>query len=504
MIRLFEMIPGALAWGTLLLVVLVSWKLPSAAALFIILFDIYWFLKIVYLSLHLQHTFREMRRRMKTDWLAKLNALPADTPGYAAGRPIRWRDIHHLVILPYATEPYGVIAESVRSLAAANYPKDRMIVVLSGEERYAENARQVAERIKHEFGTAFFRLAVTTHPMALPGELPGKGANETWAGRFAKETIIDPLGLPYDQVLVSVFDCDTNVYPEYFGVLTHAFTTGNRPERASYQPIPFFTNNIYQAPAIARVIAFSATFWHMMQQARPERLTTFSSHSMPFKALVDVGFWHTSVVSEDSRVFWQCYLHYGGDWRVESLYYPVAMDANAAPTFWGTLKNLYKQQRRWGWGAENIPYMLEGFFVSPVRRMIPAAKKAYWTFIAMEGFHSWATNALIIFALGWLPVLIGGESFNYTVLSYNLPQITRFIMMAASFGIITTAVLGIVLLPREPEWVGVLHYVIYVIQWALIPFTLIAFGALPALEAQTRLMIGGRFRLGFWITPKSR
>ena len=36
------------------------------------------------------------------------------------------------------------------------------------------------------------------------------------------------------------------------------------------------------------------------------------------------------------------------------------------------------------------------------------------------------------------------------------------------------------------------------------PITLIVFGAVPGLEAQTRLMLGGRFRLGFWATPKER
>ena len=38
----------------------------------------------------------------------------------------------------------------------------------------------------------------------------------------------------------------------------------------------------------------------------------------------------------------------------------------------------------------------------------------------------------------------------------------------------------------------------------LMPLTLIIFGAFPGLEAQTRLMLGGRFRLGFWVTPKGR
>ena len=128
--------------------------------------------------------------------------------------------------------------------------------------------------------------------------------------------------------------------------------------RAIYQPIPLFTNNIYEAPALARVVAFSTTFWQMMQQSRPERLTSFSSQSIPFQALVDIGFWQKDIVSEDSRIFWQGYLRYHGDFRVEPLFYPVSMDANVAPTFWGTMKNIYKQQRRWGWGCENIPYML--------------------------------------------------------------------------------------------------------------------------------------------------
>ena len=239
----------------------------------------------------------------------------------------------------------------------------------------------------------------------------------------------------------------------------------------------------------------------MTQQARSEQITTFSSHSMPMKALVEVSYWNTNIVSEDSQIFWQCYLHYDGDWRVEPLFYPVSMDANVAPTFWRTLRNIYKQQRRWAWGAENIPYALSGFITN---KRIPLRSKLYWSFKKLEAFWSWATNALLIFALGWLPVILGGQAFNLTLLSYSLPQVTRWVMNLAMLGIASSAILSIVLLPPKPKWLKPWHYALYLLQWALMPLTLIIFGAIPALEAQTRLMLGGRFRLGFWVTPKAR
>jgi len=491
MYRFFETVPGLLAWGTILLMFLLSWLAPVSVAIFIILFDVYWLLKTIYLSFHLRSTFRKMRGNLKINWLEKLKSTVNG----------QWSNVYHLIILPMYKEPYEVVKETFESLTKTNYPKDKFIVVLATEERAGGSAQIVAEKIQREFGDKFFKFLITVHPSNLPGEIPGKGSNQTWAAKEIKKIAIDPLKIPYENILVSVFDIDTQVLPEYFGILTYNFLTCARPQHSSFQPIPLFTNNIFQAPALARIIAFSSTFWHMIQQSRPERQTTFSSHSMPFKAIVDIGFWNTNIVSEDSQIFWQCFLHYDGDWRVVPLFYPVSMDANAAPTFWQTMINQYKQQRRWGWGCENIPYFLNGFRKNP---MIPKRKKWYWSFVVIESFHSWATNALLIFALGWLPLFLGGAEFNFTLLSYNLPQLTRFIMFLAMFGIVTSIILSIILLPPKPDWFKPWHYFIYVFQWLLLPFTLIIFGALPGLEAQTRLMLGGKFRLGFWVTPKHR
>ncbi|MBI4991852.1 MAG: glycosyltransferase family 2 protein [Candidatus Harrisonbacteria bacterium] len=488
-LRLFDFIPGTISWLTLFLVLFLSWQKPVWVAIFIILFDIYWLLKSIYFSLHLRATFEKMRHNLRLSWLERLGIF-AD-----------WKAIHHLVILPMVDEPYEVVKETFENLKNSNYPKEKLLVVLAIEERAGSMAAEVAKKIEKEFSAVFPWFLITKHPINLPGEIPGKGANETWAAKEAKKMLIDKLKIPYENTIVSVFDVDTQIYPEYFGCLTYNFLTADKPQRSSFQPIPLFTNNIYQAPALGRVISFSATFWQMMQQSRPERLTTFSSHSMPFGALTEIGYWQTDIVSEDSRIFWQCYLHYNGDWRVVPLFYPVSMDANVAPTFWKTMFNIYKQQRRWAWGVENIPYILKGFAQN---KFISIRNKLYWSFHVIEGFHSWATNSLMIFALGWLPLLIGEAGFRDTVISYNLPGITRTIMLFASVGIASSAILSVVLLPPKPEGIRWRHYLLYVVQWAFLPVTLIIFGSFPALEAQTRLVLGGKFRLGFWVTPKIR
>lgn len=491
--RFYEILPGALAWITIIGMVFLSRVTPAFVAVFIILFDTYWLLKSIYLSFHLRLTYAQMKRNLAIDWWARLREDPATSGD--------WPSIFHMVILPMYQEPYEVVRESFESLRQARYDLKKLFIVLAIEERAGGSARQTADRVAAEYRQYFGEFLITVHPKGLPDEIPGKGSNEAWAGMRAKEAIVDARGVDYAKLLVSVFDIDTQVFPDYFSRLTYVFLQTPDRMRCVYQPIPLFTNNIYQAPALARVIAFSCTFWQMMQQSRPERLTTFSSQSIPFQVLVDIGFWDRDVVSEDSRIFWQAYLCYHGDFRVEPLLFPVSMDANIDVTFWGTMRNLYKQQRRWGWGAENIPYVFDGFSKDPA---IPASKKWYWSFHKLEGFHSWATNSLMIFALGWLPLVLGGAQFRQSLLSYSLPKVTRFIVTLSMIGVAVSAAMGLALLPPKPKWFGARHYVWHFLQWVFIPISLIIFGAIPGLDAQTRLALGGRFRLGFWVTPKTR
>jgi hypothetical protein len=108
------------------------------------------------------------------------------------------------------------------------------------------------------------------------------------------------------------------------------------PYKVSFQPVPLYNNNIWEAPALSRVAAMTSTFWQMIQQERIEKLVTFSSHSLSFKSLYEVGYWQKNMISDDSRIFWNLYLAHDGDYGVVPLSYPVSMDANLAPNFFKT------------------------------------------------------------------------------------------------------------------------------------------------------------------------
>lgn len=484
--RYLEILPGFLAVSTLIFLFFASWLIPVWASFFIIAFDLYWVIKTFYLSIHLRANWRKMRHHMKTDWRERLVNLKHD-------------HIWQMVILPFYAEGKEVVFPSIDSLAKSDWDKDRMIVVLAREERAGKEAEEIAKEAQEKYGHLFKYFLITNHPNDIEGELKGKSANITWAAEEARRKILDVFNINYVDVLVSPFDIDTQPYPHYFTCLTWHFLTCEKPFRSSFQPVPLFNNNVWDAPALSRVVAVSGTFWQMIQQERPERLATFSSQSINFKTIYELNYWQTNIVSEDSRIFWTALLRFDGDYRVIPMSYPVSMDAPLAPTLWGTAKNVYKQQRRWGWGVENVPYLLYGFLKN---KKISAQQKLRYTFMQVEGFWSLSTNPLIIFLMGWLPLMLGGKEYNSLLLSYNLPRATRNLMIVAMFGLVMSAIVAISFLPARPCHKHKVNYVFMVLQWVFIPFTIPIFGAIPGLDAQIRLMLGKY--MGFWVTPKHR
>ncbi len=480
--RFLEMIPGMIAWGVLSIAFLLAIFAPIAGIIFIIVFDLYWMLRVYYFVIHVIAAYRSYRYTLSVNWYAKVQEIEG------------WDRLYHLLMLPTLHEDESIIDEAIQSLLRGPYRTDRMIVALGGEARDEENFLRYAASVKAKYADKFANFIVTVHPFGTPGEIPGKGSNLRFMGNEVKK-IIDEKGIPYDDIIVSAFDIDTVAHPQYFAKLSHLFLTIPNPTRTSFQPVTVFSNNIWSATAPVRIAAFGTTFWLLGELVRPERLWTFSSHSMPWKMLVDVGFWEPDLVSEDSRIFMQALLRYNGDYRVTPVFLPVSMDAVAGGSYWESLVGLYRQQRRWAWGVEHFPYLITQFKARPE---FPKAKKFTYVFNHIEGMFTWAVAPLLIFILGYIPFWTIEGSQNAFVV--NSPYTLSLIMQLATFGVFVTGALSFFMLPPRPQKTPRWSWLIMLFQWAFLPITFILFGAIPALDAQTRFMLGKY--LGFNVTKK--
>lgn len=483
--RAVEIIPGALVWITLIASVTLSFVKPLWMVYFIIVFDLYWLLRVLYFIPFLLSSWWRYRRALKREWQTEA----AQLPGYAR--------LRHLVFLPTSKEGPNVVRETLESLLACREPADRLLIVLAGEARYEAGFREIETDVLPAFEGKFGALLTTLHPVGLPDEIPGKGSNLNWSANQVVPQIIQ-MGFDPKDVIVSSFDVDTIVHPQYFSCLSWHYLTVPEPTRSSYQPVALYNNNLWESPAAVRIAMFGTTFWLMTELARPEGMMTFSSHSMSLRMLMDVGYWQKDIVSEDSRIFLQGLVHYSGRYRVTPIHLPVSMDTVMAGNYVRALGALYKQLRRWAWGVENFPYMVEAF---AKKKDMPLRIKAVWLFKQIEGMYTWATAPFLIFVLGYLPFWIAPEELRAFAVFQNTPFTLQWLMRFAMIGLFLSAALALTMLPPRPSHYSRPYaYAIMLAQWILLPITFLVFGAIPAIDAQTRLMLGKY--LGFNVSPK--
>jgi len=376
-----------------------------------------------------------------------------------------------------------VLRPSLDALSASHYLKEKFIVVVAFEERNIA-ARKNAQILEKEFGAKFGAYLSTFHPDGLAGERRTKGANATWAAKAAK-SYIDSQEIPYERVVASCFDADTCVEPEYFGCLSYHFLTSDKPHQASYQPMPVYNNNIWQAPSFARLVEISSSFCQLIESMRLEKFVTFSSHSMSFKTLVEIDYWPTNMISDDSVIYWKGYLYYNGDYRVVPLYITVSMDVAYSSNIWRTIVVQYKQKRRWAWGVENFPFVINGFIKN---KNISLLNKLRRSFHLLESHVTWAVWAVILAVIGYLPIFFGGYFFNQTAIAYNLPKIAGLLFRFTILTSLTWIFLSWTILPKRPKGISWLKNVVLVLEWFFVPAIILILGSFPAIDAQSRLM----------------
>lgn len=487
--RLLEIFPGLTMWIALLAPFVFSFIYPVAVGIFIILFDLYWIYKALITGYHTVVGYVKMRHDMKINWKKKLIDLKPDSTTIDPDK------IYNAIILATSKENIEILRPSVASIAQADYPMDKIIFVLATEGRFPEHAAKNTEILKKEFGNKFKAFLISKHPDGIVGEMKAKGANVTWAAKILSEYVKKERLLP-ENIIVSTADADSRFHPHYFSALTFKFVTEPNRQRRSFQPIPVFSNNIWEVPAIARLLAFGSTFWQLVESSRPWRLMNFSTHAMSLALLQAIDYWDVTVVNEDSCQFWRAYFTYHGDHEVIPIFLPVYMDAVLADTFWLTMVNQYRQRLRWAYGVEHFPHVVLDAIKHKEISLLDRFIKVYRLF---ESNFSWATASIFIAVIGWFPFLVN-KSFSHTVLAYNIPLYMARLMALTWIGLVISAYLTMQLLPPRPGHYGKRHQIIIILQWVLVPIGAIFFGSVPAIHAQTRFMLGKY--MGFSVTQK--
>ncbi len=526
--RFFEILPGLTSWSILISMCVLAFFQPLWAAIAIIAFDFYWFLRLFYMTLFLLLAYFRLSSEMETDWLIRIHGidaldsyleqlettpLPKDLKENLSERihrrklkrlkrsgqiPPKSGDIYQLVIFSIARESAQILEPGIVSLVGQKFPPGKIVCVIALEERAEASVKESIRALGKKYHSQFFDFLIVEHPDGLPGEARVKGANVTYAAKEAAR-YFQTKSIPFEHVIVSCFDADTVVSENYFSCLTYHYLVYPGRNQASFQPIPVYHNNIWEASAFARVLDIGSSFFQLIEATDSDKLVTFSSHSMSFKALVEVGYWPVDMISDDSAIFWKALLHFDGKYRVIPMYVTLSMDVVSGVSWWKTITNIYKQKRRWAWGVENFPIVMRGFIKNG---KIPLFHKIKYGFKLFEDHVAWATWAFLLTIVGWLPAFFMGREFSNSIIYYSAPRITSTIFNLASLALITTIVLSFFLLPKHKTKWDLFKRYLLIVEWLFVPAIVVFLSALPALDAQTRLMFG-RY-MEFWVTEKTR
>lgn len=532
--RFYEMIPGLTTWTILATPVLLSIFAPKAAYLFILFYVMIWFFRAIKSSIFLVHSYYKYKGYAGADWHFLLRFFSDSPPTLddlspyfdkstklksplmkklvnqtfykvellkTLGKFKQTKSLYHVVLMATYKEDLEILDSSIKALSQVDYPLDKIIFVLATEERDKERAETNSKILKEKYGEMFGEFRVIMHPKDLPNEVPAKGANISFAAAQLADQFIEK-GIDLEDVLLTTLDADNRPHKDYFTILTWHYLMESDRTTVGFQPLAFFHNNIWEVPFINRLVALSNTFWYLSESGERERLFTAAAYAMNMKNLVEVGFWSKESIVEDLFQYWRNFFHFKGKFRLEPLFIPIYQDALENKTYFRSLIGQYKQLRRWAWGCNVVAYNISKL-LSLKRQKVKFPYFRAWAKNIELFYHQvmWSSGPILLFFNQLIPRLINPD-FAKSLFAYNVGVSMQFIFNGMLVGIVAYMFITLLSLPKPPGRYSSLQKIGVLFSWLLLPLITLVYGALPPLEAQTRLMLGGT--LGFGVTEKVR
>jgi cellulose synthase/poly-beta-1,6-N-acetylglucosamine synthase-like glycosyltransferase len=405
-------------------------------------------------------------------------------------------ELIHAVIIATVNESREVLEPTIQAVLDSEFDNKRVILVIAYEARAGEQTAERVNELLDLYGDKFMHSMAVKHPANMPGEIIGKGGNITFAGKALKRYVLksklDPV-----KVLVTTLDSDNRVDKRYFSCLSYLYCVVPDSVRASYQPLAMYTNNIWDAPTLMRVIATGNNLFYIVNTKRPHLSRNFSAHAQPLQALIDTDFWSTRTVVEDGHQFWRSYFRYEGDYRVYPFSIPIYQDAVLAEGYMKTMKAQFIQLRRWTYGASDVAFIADKGFWH--KNSIPKLNVLQKLLRTLESHVTWATGPILIYFAAFIPPLIKPQNLA----ANQLPLIVSRVQRIGIAGLLLTIYICLVTLPPRPARYKKHRSVLMLLQWFLLPVSSLAFGSLAAFNSQTRLIFK-RYSSRFDVTMKTK
>ncbi len=476
--RGLEILTGLIPWSIILFPLVGSFFIPEAVAYFIITFNVYWLYRSLQMAVYATSGYLNIKATTKINWLEEL-AKNSQTKN-------KYQDILHVILICNYKEITSIVERNLDSLLKQSFPKKNLYIVLALEEREGEAARERSLTLTDKYQDKFGLFISTFHELT-PSETGGKHSNETFAAKVIKKKLSDEKGIPIENIIVTSSDADAVFPQEYFSLLTYKFLTDENCFQDFFQAPILLYNNIHRVPLLVRVPSIIGGIYYLsILHKASKRFVNYSTYSTSLKLLDEVGYWDVDVIPEDAHIYFKSYFHFYGKVNVVPLYSPILIDAVESNTKLATLKNSYQQNKRWAWGAVDIPYVIKNFFLHPE---ISFWDKLIKLSFALEWHFVWSSFWFLLTIGANIPTFFN-PAFARTSLGLNLSRISSSILTLGLIGFLVIMIIDALLNPHYKSKVKHFLHPITYLQWLILPITGFFFGSLPGLESQTRLMLG--------------
>lgn len=506
--KLLEISPGLVTWLLLISPLILGIIYPDLVVFMLTFLTIYWAYKIMLGMYSILRGYKKYKNEVSINWYKKLISLDYKALPNNKTKPTSLEDIRHFVLIPVYSEPEEIIKEGLKRIKDSSIPTNQFVIVYAIEERHHKRVIEDIKTIQKQLDPKKqMKIMYFVHPQNIEGEVMGvAGPNRDWAARRAVEQL-KQAGVNLDNYIFTTLDADARVHKHFFARLTYLYlVTENRKNKFYETAVHVFDNNTWRVPIVNRIAADSITIallssWSSLDlPITTEQMDTFSCYSCALTTLIKADFWDPSLGIDDSVFYWRAYKALQGDFEGVPFFIPLRLDAAEGSGYVNSHISLYKQQLRWGWGIITFPM---AFLAVPKAKKASIFEKISHMWIKIEHFVILRVLAFLL-TFGFVMLSFVNPVYTQGNYAYTIPGISSVLLTVTLAGLVPVYIVRRNLKkPMPTRWPLYKKVFLTLLEFPILYVNFLTFGFVPWLEAQTKLMLGKKYK-SLYYTPKFR